>query len=67
MVEVQIKAEPQIDTKELTPHVSLDTVEGILIVDGRPQVEHTDSTMSLSFNSNEDFLRFIEKIREGSV
>lgn len=67
MVEVQMKAEPQIDIQELTRHVSLDTVEGILIVDGRPQAEHTDSTMSLSFNSNEDFLQFVEKIKEGSV
>ena len=36
------------------------TIEGVVIVDGRPQVERADMPLAFSFNSIEDLERFCE-------
>lgn len=36
------------------------TIEGVVIVDGRPQIERADMPLTLSFDSIEDLERFCE-------
>lgn len=38
--------------------VSRGTVEGVIIVNGRPQIERSDMPLSLSFDSIEELERF---------
>ena len=40
--------------------VSRGTVEGVILVNGRPQIERSDMPLSLSFNSIEELKRFCE-------
>lgn len=61
----QTKVKPHTELEGRSQYVSLDTVEGIIIVNGRPQIERTDSSLSLTFESNEEFLRFVERVKEG--
>lgn len=40
------------------------TIEGVVFVDGRPQIEWADMPLSLCFNSIEELERFCEMARE---
>ena len=42
------------------------TIEGIVIVDGRPQIERADMPLAFSFDSIEDLERFCEAVKSRS-
>lgn len=39
------------------------TIEGVVFVDGRPQIERADMPLSLCFHSIEELERFCEMVR----
>lgn len=42
------------------------TIEGVVIVDGRPQVERADMPLAFSFDSIENLERFCEAVKSRS-
>ena len=42
------------------------TIEGVVIVDGRPQIERADMPLAFSFDSIEDLERFCEAVKSRS-
>lgn len=52
------------DTRKIDVHRG--TIEGVVIVDGRPQIERADMPLTFSFDSIEELKRFCEAAKYGS-
>ncbi len=57
MAETQKKAEVGLDIRR-------GTIEGVILVNGRPQIERADMPLSLCFNSIEELERFCKAAKK---
>lgn len=46
-----------------SPQIHRGTIEGVILVDGKPQIEQADMPLTLSFETIEDLERFCEAVK----